>query len=245
MRYSLRASFLLIAALFLAGGAQAQIHGVPASVTSLGFGGSFSPTPGVAASVTSLGPLGFQFTPPIFGGNCCFNRGVFPMPANNGIIPNNGQFFRHAGHFRNFGPLWFPAYSVPYTQVVVVTPEALAGDYGDYGNYEASPAMYVRRGPMGDRVRAQEPEQELAPPPAQVVKVPEPAPVTAQPSTLLVFKDGHQLEVLNYAIVDGTLFDLGDGRARKIQLADLDLSATQKANDDRGVDFRLPVEGGQ
>ena len=66
-------------------------------------------------------------------------------------------------------------------------------------------------------------------------------PVTAQPSTVLVFKDGHQSDVLNYAIVGDTLFDLGAGRTRKILLADLDLPATHKANDERGVDFQIPA----
>jgi hypothetical protein len=64
--------------------------------------------------------------------------------------------------------------------------------------------------------------------------------VAAQPSTVLVFKDGHQSDVLNYAIVGDTLFDLAAGRTRKILLADLDLPATSKANDDRGVDFQIP-----
>jgi len=46
--------------------------------------------------------------------------------------------------------------------------------------------------------------------------------------------------VLNYAIVGDTLFDFGTGRTKKILLTDLDLKATQKANDDRGVDFQIP-----
>jgi hypothetical protein len=44
----------------------------------------------------------------------------------------------------------------------------------------------------------------------------------------------------NYAIVGDTLFDLADNRSHKIQLADLDLPATRKANDARGVDFQVP-----
>jgi hypothetical protein len=47
--------------------------------------------------------------------------------------------------------------------------------------------------------------------------------------------------VLNYAIVGDTLFDFADGRTKKILLADLDLPATRKANDDNGVDFQIPV----
>ncbi len=58
--------------------------------------------------------------------------------------------------------------------------------------------------------------------------------------TVLVFKDGHQSEVENYAIFGQTLFDLTPGHRRKIALADLDLVATEKQNDDRGVTFQLP-----
>src|SRR6266536_2631849 len=65
--------------------------------------------------------------------------------------------------------------------------------------------------------------------------------VAEQPRTVLVFKDGHALEVLNYAIVGSTLYDLSEGRTRKVALAELDLPATVKQNDSRGVDFRVPV----
>jgi hypothetical protein len=65
--------------------------------------------------------------------------------------------------------------------------------------------------------------------------------VTAQPWTVLIFKDGHKSDVINYAIVGDTLFDFGAGRTHKILLADLDLAATRKANDDHGVDFQIPA----
>jgi hypothetical protein len=57
---------------------------------------------------------------------------------------------------------------------------------------------------------------------------------------VLVFKDGHQVEVSNYAIVGNTLYDLTGGRRQRIALADLDLTATAKQNEDRGIDFRVP-----
>ena len=53
----------------------------------------------------------------------------------------------------------------------------------------------------------------------------EPAPVPSQPPTVLVFKDGHRSDVINYAIVGDTLFDFGSARTKKILLADLDLAA--------------------
>jgi len=57
---------------------------------------------------------------------------------------------------------------------------------------------------------------------------------------MLVFKDGHSLEIGNYAIVGATLFDLTPGHPRRIPLADLDLDTTKKQNDDRGVNFEIP-----
>jgi hypothetical protein len=58
--------------------------------------------------------------------------------------------------------------------------------------------------------------------------------------TVLVFRDGHQQEVRNYAIVGDTLYDIGGSTAKKIKLADLDLEKTAQVNDQRGVDFQLP-----
>jgi len=63
----------------------------------------------------------------------------------------------------------------------------------------------------------------------------------ADPVTALVFRDQHVEEVRNYAIAGGTLWVLNDHQAgKKIPLAQLDLAATVKMNDDRGVDFQVP-----
>ena len=61
-----------------------------------------------------------------------------------------------------------------------------------------------------------------------------------QPATVLVFRDQHQKEVNNYAIVGQTLWNFTPQRREKIPLADLDVPATVKANDDRGVSFIVP-----
>jgi hypothetical protein len=58
--------------------------------------------------------------------------------------------------------------------------------------------------------------------------------------TVLIFRDRHQKEVSNYAIVGQNLLDLTPQHHEKIPLANLDLPATAKANDDRGVSFRVP-----
>jgi hypothetical protein len=61
-----------------------------------------------------------------------------------------------------------------------------------------------------------------------------------QPTTVLVFRDQHTEEVGNYAIVGPTLWIFTEQQARKVPIDSLDIAATKKANDDRGVDFRLP-----
>jgi hypothetical protein len=63
------------------------------------------------------------------------------------------------------------------------------------------------------------------------------------PATILVFRDQHQQEIRNYAIVGQTLWNFAPQHTQKILLADLDLAATEKANDDRGVTFRVPSSG--
>jgi hypothetical protein len=63
-----------------------------------------------------------------------------------------------------------------------------------------------------------------------------------QPATVIVFQDKHTEEVRNYAIVGETLWIFTEQRARKVLLSDLDVPATQKTNEDRGVDFRLPEQ---
>jgi hypothetical protein len=65
-------------------------------------------------------------------------------------------------------------------------------------------------------------------------------PTEILPATVLVFRDQHRQDVQNYAIVGQTLWNFAPEHTQKIPLSDLDLPATTKANDERGVDFRLP-----
>lgn len=69
---------------------------------------------------------------------------------------------------------------------------------------------------------------------------PESAAAEMLPATVLVFRDQRKQEIQNYAIVGETLWNFSGQRTQKIPLSDLDLAATTKANEDRGVDFRVP-----
>lgn len=57
--------------------------------------------------------------------------------------------------------------------------------------------------------------------------------------TVLVFRDGHRQQVDNYAIMGSTLFVLSGERTR-IALAELDVPATMRLNEERGVEFHVP-----
>jgi hypothetical protein len=61
------------------------------------------------------------------------------------------------------------------------------------------------------------------------------------PATVLVFRDQHKQEIQNYAIIGQTLWSFGSPRTEKIPLSNLDLPATIKANDERGVSFHVPL----
>jgi hypothetical protein len=123
-------------------------------------------------------------------------------------------------------------YAVPVPYAVDVSDADTSGDDDDAA-YQGGPTIFDRRGSGPDSYVP--PSSTASEETAQADPDPEP-----QPATTLIFKDGHQLEVNNYAIVSQTLYDLTPGHARKIALADLDLPATQKQNDDHGVVFQLP-----
>jgi hypothetical protein len=254
----MRPSFVLSSSLVLLLAAlspvEAQIHGTPPSVSSFGFGGSNNPAPGVPASVTSLGPNGYGNGFNGFGngfngfgngfGECCFG------PSFSNHSPLFGGHRLRDYHRLPVGES-MPAY-VPYAVPYPVPYPVADNDPGDGGpaddpNYSRSGPPVYDRGPRSREVAASRPATHEPTPKAAAAPDPDdpPAPAAPQPATVLIFKDGHKSEVQNYAIVGGTLFDFTDGRSHKILLADLDLPATLKANDDRGVDFQIPAKAKQ
>jgi hypothetical protein len=60
------------------------------------------------------------------------------------------------------------------------------------------------------------------------------------PATVLVYRDGHQAEVQNYAILGKTLWVISSQGTHQVPLTELDLPATERANEERGVDFTAP-----
>jgi hypothetical protein len=213
-------------------------QGPPASLTSQGFGGHFSPNPGVPASVTSPG---FGKNTPNDNHRFFFTQPPFrsPRPGNGGHRGNRSQNF--------FGSsVYAVPYYVPYYvgEPVDDTMEQMQPPAQPEQQYLGGPTIFDRRGPgvpyrdgyAAERAPAKEEPEAAVPAPRS-----EQVPAADQPETLLVFKDGHKVGVQNYAILGDTLYDMTPGHSRKVVIADLDLEATVKENDQRGIDFRLPL----
>jgi hypothetical protein len=71
------------------------------------------------------------------------------------------------------------------------------------------------------------------------------APSTPLPQAVLVFRDGRNEEIGQYVIVGGTIFTRADywtsgSWTRKVAIAELDVPATLKLNQERGTRFSLP-----
>lgn len=208
-----------------------KINGVPASVTSFGFGGSPG-FHGVPASVTSLN---FGRVP---------NPGTFRHPHgfvggrhhNHGVNPFYGSTY--------YAPYAYPLYAMPTYDSSAYDTSMENGQPGATDGSGPDAAEEVRRELESLKSTVREYRDEVRATRVTEQPAPKAEPVEAtlnQPQTVLIFKDGRQVDVENYAIVGQTLFDLSAGHTKKVALAELDLAATVKQNDERGVEFRLPA----
>jgi hypothetical protein len=157
--------------------------------------------------------------------------------------PFPGSRFRHRVFFRSFSPFYFGYYGYPayygdysYSTVDSYPTYAYAAYSAQNSNDLARQQQDIDR--LEDevaRLRDERESREAAPAKPRTENKSEPST-----PTLLVFRDKHTQEVQNYAVVGGTLWIFSEQRATKLPLSWLDIDATTKANDDRGVDFRLP-----
>jgi hypothetical protein len=149
------------------------------------------------------------------------------------------RFHLHQRFFSSsFSPFYFGYYGYPYYSDYS---DSGLDSYPAYDYYAANSAQNDVAAQQQDidrledevaRLRDERESREAGPrnQPADVVST----------STVLVFRDKHTQEVQNYAVVGGTLWIFSERRATKLPLSWLDIVATTKANDERGVDFRVP-----
>jgi len=209
----------------------AQVPGAPPSTNQVG-GHFLAPPP----SVTSIG--GPRHLPP-------------PLPSVTSI-PNfsSGNHFHNGAHFNHGNFRGGLNYAFPYYYYPMDDPGAYGYDYVGGGN---GPDMYSGP-PLGPD---QNPHSVVEQPPSRPYSgmydmpgreayaappLPPDPVMDAKPGepSVLVFRDGRRQEVTNYAIMGDNVY-VFDKVHKKIALADLDVPATVKANDDRGLEFKVPA----
>ena len=239
------AVFVLFAA-----AAMGQVRGVPASVTSQNSKGY---TPGVPASVTSLGPNGWQNTPR-FGTPpatppttyYCIAGGLYCAPGtgpsvNGGRSHHNGSGWGYGGYGYGYVPYYYSPYSV-YSNEMDVPAQGYIQAAPAEEEDPPAPTIFERRASTRPYARDEARyDQDYVPPSADPKAKSAPINTGEEETTTLVYRNGKEFDVHNYAIVGPTLFNLDGTGPFRIQLADLDLVATEKLNSDRGVTFKIPV----
>jgi hypothetical protein len=78
--------------------------------------------------------------------------------------------------------------------------------------------------------------QQAAPPPEEAGPAEEPQPPQAPPIRL-VLRTGQEMQVHDYAIVDGVFWDFSSQPVRRIPVSNINIPASQKATEDSGAEF--------
>jgi len=204
---------------------------IPPSVTSIE---NHMPPflPNAPASVTSISPFNFNTRPYV-------NVPVYPYGGRYNNCRSRG-----CGGYGGYGSGYGYSYAVPY----YVYPSDDSSYYGPGGGpylYSGPPQGQAAPAEQTLHVIVDTPPArsapEIADEQASARPTTPPAPQEVKPGvpTTLVFRDGHKQEVTNYAIMGQTVY-VFDNRTKKIALADLDVPATVKLNDDEGVEFQVP-----
>ncbi|HSS98225.1 MAG TPA: hypothetical protein VLK33_14390 [Terriglobales bacterium] len=171
-----------------------------------------------------------------------FNRGGFGFGRGSRFFVSRGRpFFYGCGPFFiggsfDWGPDYYSYYGYPYSYsapVVAVPPTYYSRD-DDYDRGDVRRDIDELNGKVEHLQRDIEARNYVPRPPARQEAV--------RQSTTLVFRDKHQEEVQNYAVVGRTLWILDEKKASKVPLDDLDLDATTRINNDRGIDFDVPMQ---
>jgi hypothetical protein len=240
MRHLLIAS--LIAAV-LSSPLYAQMRGGRGSVGSRSFAPRSGGFRGGSPSFNHFGPrfgggFGHGFGDGFHGG---FRSG-FHSRFRSGVSFYGTFGYPYAGFYGSFGypsygSYWYPAYSYPvYSYPAYNYPPQSSGYTSDVDySYQQKRNMEEldRLQERVDRLEQQRASASVPRPPQYEVQKRSSSPA------ILIFRDGHSREVENYAIVGQTIWLFNEQRATRVPISDLDIAATQKANQDRGIDLQL------
>ena len=182
-----------------------------------------------AGGSIAIGMGGHHFGPGVVRGGRGFNRGY----RRSGYPYGYGLYGAPYYYSDDYGPYEAdyrpePA-PPPPVQLVQEKPEPLP----DPVLLELHGTQWVKVGNFGE---ASEQALSSSAPAASTKEI---------PPAVLVYRDGHSEEVSSYSIIGRVMYTKSDyyssgSWTRTIQLADLDLPATLKQNQQRGVKFDLP-----
>ena len=177
------------------------------------------------AALVLGGSLQAQRAVATFHGNGARSAGRTGFVGRRGV-PN--RFLIGHSHFHHNGEgAFFDPYFVPYDE--------------PYG-YE-QPDTAVTNGPAPVAVVSPAPEPSV--PKAQVIEIPVAANASAVkmlPPTIFILANGERLETRRFLLTASNLsFSIGR-QQRTIPLDRLDLDATIAANQERGIDLRIPAD---
>jgi hypothetical protein len=215
---------------------------IPASVAVFGLffffvPGGYSQVPGIPPT----GAVGHLPTGAVISPTGPVRPPTGTVPNVNSLVPAvvvpSSSSHQHLHHHRDpVGPVWY-ALPVPYpVDMNGQNDQPDDSDAEEDPNYQGGPTVFDRRGGGADSYVP--PVEDMTP--AHGNRAGAAAEEAAQP-TQLVFKDGHKLEVGNYAIIGQTLFDMTPGHSRRVPLSDLDLEATRELNEQNGIIFQVPT----
>lgn len=180
------------------------------------------------------------------------NNGVtFTTSRGNPFHHGHGRDGHHHHHFYGYGYGRYGyggygyGYSYPfYGYDPVLWDSGSSYDSSDQAAYaERNEQLSQQVNELSNEVARLRDEQQIrayTPLPTERQAPSDSAKTNIADPTVLVFRDQHREEIRNYAVVGKTVWVFNQERARKIPLADLDVPATIKVNDDRGGDFNIP-----
>jgi hypothetical protein len=194
---------------------------------------------------------GLRAGAPMFRENPGLRRGFRPG-FNPGVRPGFDRGFRRGfGRFDNrsvvispfFGFPFFsagidPFYSGPiFTAPASITPDQTIQSIGE----QTGEDLRSQVGQLTTEV--QQLQAELAA--ARGQSTPTSAAAQNAPTVTLILKDGRRIEAAGYALVGSTLWILNAQDATKISLSDVDVDATQRENQKRGINVVIPPNTSQ
>ena len=216
--------------------APAQMHGIPASRPSM------RSTPG---------PYKTGVPDPVVSSRA---HGNVPSCRRRSVDPptfgHPGPDHRHDRHGDRIIPVVYtyypgvpaPVYPSDESSQNMQPPVSSADQSGDQQGTLQSEIHQLRQeladlkeSQMLDSPAEATPEKPIADPPAPEPETTETQDSSLEPSAFLVLRDARTVELHNYLVVKGSIWNLVEDRMERIPLDDLDISATRELNESRGL----------